>query len=37
MCVPLAINRNWEFAENVQDDGNIVGRQIPGDVDVLLK
>jgi hypothetical protein len=35
--VSLTVNRNREFAENVQYDGNIVRRQIPSDIDVLLE
>ena len=37
MRVSLTVNRNWEFAENVQYDGNIVRRQIPSDIDVFLE
>lgn len=35
--VSLTVNRNWEFTENVQYNGNIVRRQIPSDIDVLLE
>src|SRR5438128_5527088 len=37
MGVALAVNRNWEFAEDVQNDGNVMRRQVPGDIDVLLE
>ena len=37
MGVALAVNPNWEFAENVQNDGNIMRRQVPSDIDVLLE
>jgi hypothetical protein len=37
MSVSLAVNRGGEFVENMENDRNIVGRQIPGDIDVLLE
>ena len=35
--VALAVHCQWQFAKNMQDDGNIVRCQVPNDVDVLLK
>src|SRR4029077_12302228 len=37
MRVPLAVNRSGEFAENVQNDRNVMRRQIPSDIDILLE
>ena len=37
MGVALAVNRNWEFAEDVQNDGNVMRRKVPSDIDVLLE
>ena len=37
MGLAPAIHTHGYFLENVQDDGNIVRRQVPGDIDVLLK
>jgi hypothetical protein len=35
--VTLAINRQWKFSKNMQDDRDVMRGEIPGDVDVLLK
>src|SRR6266851_3001374 len=37
MSFTPAIHTHGHFLQNVQDDGNIVRRQVPGDIDVLLK
>src|SRR6266581_6277760 len=37
MRVSLAVNRSGEFAENMKNDRNVMRRQIPGDIDVLLE
>ena len=37
MSVPLTIDGNWEFIQDVQYDGNIVRGEIPSDIDVFLK
>ena len=33
----LAVDRDRLFVHDVQDDGNVVRRQIPGDIDVFLE
>src|SRR4029453_14241819 len=35
MSVSLAVNRDRKFVENMENDRNVVRRQIPGDIDVL--
>ena len=37
MGLAPAVHAHRHFLQNVQDDGNIVRRQVPGDIDVLLK
>ena len=36
-ALPWQFTVSRQFAKNMEDDGDIVRRQIPGDVDVLLK
>ena len=35
--ISLAVHRHRKLAENVQNDGDVVRREIPCDIDVLLK
>ena len=35
MCIALAVNRNWEFAKNMQNDRDVMRRKVPSDIDVL--
>src|SRR5437867_10246391 len=37
MSVPLAVNRGGKFTQNMENDRDVVRRQIPRDVDVLLE
>jgi hypothetical protein len=37
MGVTLTVNRLWEFSQDVQDDGNIMGSEVLGHIDVLLE
>src|SRR5581483_1645550 len=37
VSVALAINSGGKFVENMENDRDIVWRQIPGDIDVLLE
>src|SRR5437773_9779635 len=37
MCVSLTVNRKGELAENMENDRNVMGRQVPGDIDVCLE
>jgi hypothetical protein len=37
MGFALAVYGYWRFAQHVEDDRNVMGSQIPGNVDVGLK
>jgi hypothetical protein len=37
MSVSLAVYRDGRFAENIKNDRNVVRRQVPRDIDVLLE
>ncbi len=37
MSVTRTIDCNWEFSKNVENDRDVVRREIPGDIDVLLE
>ena len=37
MSVPLAVHRGGKFVENMENDRDVVRRQVPGDVNVFLE
>src|SRR5688572_21059153 len=37
VCIALTVHGSGSFAENMQDDGDVVRSEIPGDIDVLLE
>ena len=37
MSVSLAVNRGGKFVKNMENDRDVVRRQVPGDIDVLLE
>src|SRR5207249_11102031 len=37
VCIPLAVHCHRQLAENMKDDGDVVGSEVPGNVDVFLK
>ena len=37
MSVSLAVNRDGKFVQNMENDRDVVRRQVPGDIDVLLE
>src|SRR5262249_53677450 len=37
MSVSLAVNRGGKFVKNMENDRDVVRRQVPGDVNVLLE
>src|SRR6476646_4407762 len=37
MSVSLAVNRGGKFVKNMENDRDVVRRQVPGDINVLLE